>query len=70
MLFMMEAAGLGIRSEFEARRSALPVTPTVAENASPALERSIRYHRTGLTRARVNDACISEAQGSLRFIDG
>jgi hypothetical protein len=37
------------------------------ERMKPGLERSIRYQSTGLTSARVKEACMVEAQGSLRF---
>lgn len=63
----MEDAGLGIMSGFETRRSAVPVAPTAVERMKPGLERSIRYQSTGLTSARVKEACMVEAQGSLRF---
>jgi hypothetical protein len=60
-------AGEGIMSGFEARRSAAPVVPTAVLRIKPGIERSMRYHRTGLTSARVREACIVEAQGSLRY---
>jgi hypothetical protein len=53
-------------SGFEARRRAAPVIPTPVERMKPGLERSIRYQRAGLTRARVRDAWRVDAQGSLR----
>jgi hypothetical protein len=59
-------AGEGIMSGLEARRRAVPVAPTALERMKPGFERSIRYQSTGLTRARVRDACSVEAQGSLR----
>jgi hypothetical protein len=49
-----------------ARRSAVPVAPTAVERMKPGLERSIRYQRTGFTRASVRDAWRVDAQGSLR----
>jgi hypothetical protein len=61
------AAGEGIASGFETRRSAAPVVPTAVLRMKPGIERSMRYHRTGLTRASVREACIVEAQGSLRY---
>ena len=62
----MEVAGLGIMSEFEARSSAVPVAPTAVLRMRPGFDLSIRYHRTGLTSASVREACMVEAQGSLR----
>lgn len=59
-------AGEGIISGFEARRSAVPVRPTPKERTNPGFERSIKYQRTGLTRARVKDAWRDDAHGSLR----
>ena len=38
------------------------------ERRKPGLERSTRYHRTGLTRARVRDIWEVDCQGSLRCI--
>jgi len=61
------AAGEGIASGFETRRSAAPVVPTAVLRMKPGIERSMRYHKTGLTRARVREACIVDAQGSLRY---
>jgi len=52
-------------SGFEARRRAVPVAPTTVESTNPILERSIIYQSTGLTKARVRDACNVEVQGSL-----
>lgn len=48
--------GLGIISGFEARRRAVPIAPTPEERRKPGFERSIMYHRTGLTRNRVREA--------------
>jgi hypothetical protein len=66
LCFRPWAAGLGIMSGVVARRSAVPVAPTAVERMKPGLERSIRYQRTGFTRASVRDAWRVEAQGSLR----
>ncbi len=63
----MVEAGEGIISGFEAKSKAVPVAPTNEESKKPGLERSMRYQSTGLTRARVRDACRVEAQGSLRL---
>lgn len=61
-------AGEGIISGFEASKRAVPVAPTALDNRKPDLERSTRYHRAGLTSARVREACIVDAQGSLRWM--
>jgi hypothetical protein len=63
--FLEEEAGLGIMSGFETRRSAVPVAPTPKERMKPGLERSIMYHRTGLTSANVSEACRVEVHGSF-----
>jgi hypothetical protein len=65
--FEGELAGLGKMFGFEARRRAVPVVEMVVERRKPGLERSIRYHRAGLTRARVRDAWREEAHGTLRI---
>ena len=56
-------------SEFEARRSAVPIAPTPEERRKPGLERSIMYQRTGFTRKSVREAWRVDAQGSLRCKD-
>jgi hypothetical protein len=61
-------AGEGIISGFETRRRAVPVAPTAVERMKPGFERSIRYHKTGLTKARVKEACRVEVQGSFLYI--
>lgn len=43
-------------SGLERRRRAVPVAPTAVERMKPGLDRSIMYHRTGLTRASVREA--------------
>lgn len=45
---------------------AVPVIPTNEERKNPGFERSMRYHSTGLTRAKVSDTCKVDCQGSLR----
>ncbi len=52
----VEDAGEGIMSGLEASRRAVPVAPTALERRKPGVERSTRYQRTGLTRARVREA--------------
>jgi hypothetical protein len=54
-------------SGFETSNRAVPVHPTAVLRMKPGLDRSTRYQRTGLTRARVKDAWRVEAQGSLRW---
>lgn len=58
--------GKGTMSGFTSRRIVVPTTPTAAENAKPALLRSIRYQSTGFARASVNDTWRVDCQGSLR----
>ena len=48
---------------------AVPVSPTSIDRRKPGLERSIRYQRTGLTRASVNDIWAVDCHGSLRYRD-
>lgn len=47
-------------------RKAVPATPTTAETRNPGFERSIRYHRAGLTMAKVSETCNVDCHGSLR----
>jgi hypothetical protein len=61
--FLAGDAGDGIASELEARSRAVPVAPTAVERMKPGLDRSMRYQRTGLTSARVREACRVEVQG-------
>ena len=44
----------------------VPMTPTVVDRTKPGFDLSMRYHNTGLTRARVNETCKVDCQGSLR----
>ncbi len=62
-----ERRGEGTISGFRLRRTEVPRRPTAAERRKPGLERSTRYQRTGLTRARVRETWRVEAQGSLRW---
>lgn len=66
VLGTLAEAGEGIMSGFEARRRAVPVAPTKDERRKPGLDRSMRYQRTGLTRASVREAWRVDAHGSLR----
>jgi hypothetical protein len=59
--------GLGIISGVTRKWSTVPVTPTAVERMKPGFERSIRYQRTGFTKASVRDAWRVEVQGSLRY---
>lgn len=63
---VLAVAGLGIISGFDTSRRVVPIAPTAAESIKPGLERSMRYHSAGLTRASVREACRVEVQGSLR----
>lgn len=56
----------GTKSGRSPRMMPIPVKATVVDITKPVLVRSIRYHRTGLTRARVADACVMDCQGSRR----
>lgn len=58
--------GDGIISGLSPSSIAVPVIPTNEERKNPGFERSIRYHRTGLTKAKVSDTCTVDCQGSLR----
>lgn len=57
--------GAGIISWFNPSATMEPARPTAADNKKPGLDRSIRYHRNGLTAARVIETCIVEAQGTF-----
>jgi hypothetical protein len=61
-------AGEGIISGFETRRRAVPVAPTAVERMKPGFERSTRYQRTGLTSARVREACRVDVHGNFLYI--
>lgn len=61
-----EAAGEGTMAGFTPNTIAVPIMPTNDERAKPGLERSMRYHKTGLTRAKVREACKVDCQGSFR----
>ena len=57
---------VGINSGFRPRRSPIPANPTAIERRNPDRVRSIRYHRTGLARARATEACVVDSHGSRR----
>lgn len=59
--------GDGIISGLSPSSIAVPVIPTNEERKNPGFERSMRYHRTGLTNAKVSDTCTVDCQGSLRY---
>jgi hypothetical protein len=56
-------------SGLESSKKKVPVAPTAEESRKPGFERSIMYHRTGLTRNRVRDTWRVDVQGSLRCIN-
>lgn len=60
-------AGGGTMSGLTPRHSAVPAMPTMVESRNPALDRSIKYHSTGFTSARVSETCKVDSHGSLRF---
>lgn len=49
------AAGEGIMSGLMLRSAAAPEKPKMLDNVKPALDRSMRYQRNGLARARVRE---------------
>ena len=49
------------------RAMAVPARPMKVESRKPGFERSTRYQRTGLTRARVREIWEVDFQGSLRY---
>ena len=51
-----DRAGEGTISGLMARTRIVPAMPTMVERVKPGLERSMRYQRTGLTRARVRES--------------
>ncbi len=61
------AAGEGTISGFTPKAIAVPARPTSIERRKPGLERSTRYQRTGLTRARVKETWEVDCHGSLRY---
>jgi hypothetical protein len=63
--FRREEVGDGIISGLERRRSVVPVAPTKLERRKPAVERSIMYQRTGLTRKSVRETWSVDVQGSF-----
>lgn len=42
-----------------------PASPTAADKRKPGFDRSIRYHRNGLTIIKVRETCIVEAHGTF-----
>lgn len=60
-------AGAGTMVGFVPSNTAVPTMPTKAESKKPALERSIRYHRTGFTSDNVSDTCRVDCHGSFRW---
>ena len=62
-----DRAGEGTISGLIARTRIVPAMPTMVERVKPGLERSMRYQRTGLTRARVRESCRVDCQGRRRY---
>jgi hypothetical protein len=62
----VDDAGDGIISGLRLSRTVVPKTPTAAERRKPGFVRSIRYQRTGLTRASVREAWRVDVHGNLR----
>lgn len=61
----LPGAGDGNNAGFDNERREVPSAPTVAEKTKPGLERSIIYHKTGLTRASVREAWSVDVHGSF-----
>jgi hypothetical protein len=61
-----DVAGDGTISGFTLTKIAVPMIPTTVETKNPVFDRSMRYHKTGLTSASVSEACEVDSQGSLR----
>lgn len=60
-------AGEGTIPGLTPSNTAVPVRPTTVERMKPGLERSMRYHNTGLTSARVRETWRVDCHGSLRY---
>ena len=60
-------AGGGTISGLTPSSTAVPAIPTRAERMNPGLDRSMRYHSTGLTRAKVKETCKVDCHGSFRY---
>lgn len=58
--------GVGITSGLMPSRTAEPATPTAIDSRKPGFDRSIRYHKNGLTSASVRETWRVEAHGSFR----
>lgn len=58
-------AGVGMNSKFSPISNTEPAEPTAAERRKPGFDRSIRYHRKGLTIAKVMETCIVDAHGTF-----
>lgn len=61
----MLEAGDGKMAGLDNESNEVPRAPIVAERISPGLERSIRYHRAGLTSASVKETWSVDVQGSF-----
>jgi hypothetical protein len=66
-ILVKDAEGGGTMSGLIDRSTKVPATPTTAESRNPGLDRSMIYHRAGLTRARVRETWRVDCQGSFRY---
>ncbi|KAL2282617.1 hypothetical protein FJTKL_10471 [Diaporthe vaccinii] len=57
--------GAGTMSGLNPMRMTEPAQATAADSRNPDFDRSIRYHRNGLTMASVMETCIVDAQGTF-----
>lgn len=64
-----DADGVGTISGSTPISTAEPIRPTAAESRKPGLERSIKYHKKGLTRASVSESCSVDAHGRRRCMN-
>ena len=58
-------AGDGRICGLTANSTEVPTIPTNVDKSSPALLLSTKNHRTGLTRASVNETCMVDCQGTF-----
>lgn len=64
----LKVAGGGTMSGFTSSNTKAPPMPTREESTKPVLVPSTRYHKKGLTRAKVRLTCWVDSQGKLRCI--
>jgi hypothetical protein len=60
-------AGDGTMSGLIPNNTNVPAIPTTVERMKPGFDRSIRYHSTGFTSARVNETCSVDCQGNRLY---